>query len=351
MSGSAAALAALRAAGVLQTQDGVHRLALSSSGSTQAPRTVLRTVPSWLDSFDDFSAITGLSSDDVVLVPAPTSSSMFAFAVAHTAWLGVPMMGLPRWSPAAAAEATRGCTAAHLTPTMLTALLPRLPESSRLRTVVCAGAALPDSVRRLAADAGLRVVDYYGATELSFVAIRHDDGAMRAFPGVEITLRSGVIWARSPYVCDGYAPGQSGPFRRDDDRWCTVGDRGSWRDGAGLVVEGRGEDLILTGGASVLPGDVEDALRTAPGVDAVVVLGMPHPDLGQVVTAVLVPQRGAELDGASLRRHAASLLSPTHRPRRWYAVEQLPLTDSGKVSRQGVRTALLAGTLDAKVVG
>lgn len=351
MSGSAGALAALRTAGVLRSNDGVERLELSTSGSTQAPRTALRSVDSWLDSFDDFSALTGLSGDDTVLVPAPPRSSMFAFAVAHAAWLGAPTVALPRWSPAAGAMATRDCTAAHLTPTMLAALLPRLPKDGRLRTVVCAGAALPEPVRRLAADAGLRVVDYYGATELSFVAIRHEDGAMRPFPGVELTLRSGVIWARSPYVCDGYAPDQSGPFHRDDDGWCTVGDRGSWRDGAGLVVEGRGEDLILTGGASVLPGDVEDALAIAPGVHAVVVLGMPHPHLGQVVTAVLVPQHGAELDGTSLRRHAASLLSPTHRPRRWYAVEQLPLTSADKVSRQAVRTALLAGTLNAKVVG
>lgn len=349
MSGRAPALAALRAGGVLRSLDGADRLELRTSGSTQAPRTVLRSVDSWLDSLDTFTTLAGLGCDDTVLVPAPIGS-MFAFAAAHAAWLGASTVTLPRWNPAAAADATRTSTAAHLTPTMLAALLEQLPDDSRLRTVVCAGAPLPDSVRRQAADAGLRVVDYYGAAELSFVAIRHPDGAMRAFPGVEVSLRDGVIWARSPYVCDGYAPGQSGPFRRDADGWCTVGDRGSWHERLGLVVQGRGGELILTGGASVLPGDVEQALLGAPGVEAAVVVGLPHARFGEVVAAVVVARQGDDLDGARLRRHVAGLLSPSHRPRLWYAVERLPHTEAGKIARPCVRQALLDGTLDARAV-
>jgi acyl-CoA synthetase (AMP-forming)/AMP-acid ligase II len=350
MTGAASARAALRAVGVLPSRDGAQRLELRTSGSTRAPRTVTRSVASWLDSFEPFATLTALSRHDSVLVPAPTGSSMFAFAEAHAAWLGASTVPLPRWNAKAAAAATRTCTAAHLTPTMLAALLEHLPEDSRLATVVCAGAPLPDPVRQRATEAGLRVVDYYGAAELSFVAIRHPDGVMRAFPGVEISLRDGVIWARSPYVCDGYAAGQSGPFRRAADGWRTVGDRGSWHSTLGLVVQGRGDELVLTGGASVLPGDVEQALLRAPGVETAVVVGLPHTSLGEVVAAVLVARPGAALQGASLRRHAAHELSPSHRPRRWFAVDHLPLTEAGKVARYAVRQALLEGTLGARIV-
>ncbi len=129
-------------------------------------------------------------------------------------------VALARWSLRGAEEALASCTVAHLTPAMLAGLLER--DLGQLRTVVCAGAALPHAVRERAKSAGVHVVDYYGAAELSFVAMRVGS-RLDPFPEVEVDLRDGVIWARSPWLADGYAPGQSGPMIRDAEGWATVG--------------------------------------------------------------------------------------------------------------------------------
>ncbi|GLW98500.1 fatty acid--CoA ligase family protein [Microtetraspora sp. NBRC 16547] len=344
------ALAVLAEAGLLRVRDGRECLVLRTSGSTDVPRAVVRTVDSWVDSFDSFSEIIGIRPQDRVLIPAPLSSSLFAFGAAHTAAAGAAVLALPRWHPREAAAAAEECTIAHVTPPMLTALLDRLPPGVPLRTVVCGGADLPRATRERAAAAGIRVVDYYGAAELSFVAIRHPDAAMRAYPGAEIALRDEVIWVRSPFLSDGYDGPTAGPLLRDKEGWASVGDRGVWSDAEGLTVLGRGDDLVLTGGASVLPGDVERVIGDAPGVAGVVVVGMPHHSLGQVVTAVIVPDAELPPTGSILRQHAAARLAPAHRPRRWYSVNQMPLTPAGKPARGRVRQGLADGTLGARTL-
>lgn len=323
--------------GVLREADGRAWLELRTSGTSAVPRTVVRSLESWEGSFDHVTHLTGLTSADRVLVPAPPTGSMFAFAHAHAAHLGAKVLALARWSPAEAERALATCTAAHLTPAMLSALLDR--DLGRLRTVVCAGAALPDAVRRAAQAAGVHVVDYYGAAELSFVAIRVGQ-QLQAFPEVEITLREGVIWARSPWLADGYGPGETGPMRRDPDGFATVGDHGRWDPDVELVVLGRGGDTVTTGGTTVLCSDVEAALLSCDGVSAVAVVGIPHPRLGEVVEAVVVGRAGLNLD--KVRSRTAGLVDRRHLPRRWHQWAELPLTAVGKVDRSEVRARLIA---------
>lgn len=326
---------ALRNMGLLREEAGDVWLELRTSGTTSTPRTVLRSLASWEDSFDHVSRLTGTTPQDRVLVPAPPSGSMFAFARAHAAHVGADVVHLPRWSVGEAARALETCTLAHLTPTMLAALLDR--DIGSLRTVVTAGAALPPATRHQAVAAGLDVVDYYGAAELSFVAMRAA-GRLTPFPEVEIEARHDVIWARSPWLCRGYAAGQGGPLQQDADGWATVGDRGRLDPDTGLVVLGRGNDTVTTGGTTVRCADVEDAIRSLASVTEVVVVGSPHPELGELVEVVLVAP--AELDLAELRSRTAALVAPTHLPRRWHRWDELPLTAAGKVDRTEVRRRL-----------
>ncbi|MDT0214987.1 fatty acid--CoA ligase family protein [Rothia sp. ARF10] len=357
-----AAREALRTMGLLRERDGRAWLELTTSGTSAVARTVVRSLVSWEGSFDHVSRLTGITADDTVLVPAPPSGSMFAFAHAHAAHVGADVVALDRWSPASAVNATTTCTAAHLTPAMLATLLDR--GTGRLRTVVCAGASLPESTRLRAQAAGIQVVDYYGAAELSFVAMRVGP-RLEPFPEVDVELRDGVIWARSPWLADGYAAGQSGPLLRDEEGFSTVGDLGRWDTTSGLVVLGRGDDVVSTGGVTVVCADVEAALLSLPGVTAVAVVGTPHPDLGEVVEAVLVAgtdlapvnvdaagpsadildpadsePHNPELTG--LREAAARLLDRTQLPRRWHVWRDLPLTAAGKVDRAQVRARLLS---------
>src|SRR5690606_5658448 len=148
------------------------------------------------------------------------------------------------------------------------------------------GAGLDPVQRERAAASGLELVAYYGAVELSFVAVDTGDG-LRPFPEVDVAVRPqpgtslGEVWVRSPWVSQGYLAGARGPLRRDG-AWATVGDLAELPDGAGpapatsavplgsgsgpLVLRGRGDGAVLTAGATVVPEDVEAALRPVPGV-------------------------------------------------------------------------------------
>lgn len=328
--------AVLRDMGVLHEAEGRAWLELSTSGTTTRPRTVVRSLASWEDSYDHLSDLTGTTPEDRVLVPAPPSGSMFAFAHAHAAHVGADVVALNRWSLREAERALVSCTVAHLTPAMLAGLLER--DLGVLRTVVCAGAVLPDGVRRGALAAGLRVVDYYGAAELSFVAIRRDE-RLDPFPEVELDLRDGVIWARSPWLAQGYAPGQTGPLRTDDHGWATVGDLGRLDPELGLVVLGRGDDTVTTGGTTVPCSDVEEAVRSFTSVTEAVAVGTPHPHLGEVLEVVVVGPPELHLD--ELRSRTAALVAPTHLPRRWHTWDRLPMTAAGKVDRSEVSRRLV----------
>ncbi|MFW5469699.1 class I adenylate-forming enzyme family protein [Knoellia sp. CPCC 206435] len=333
---------ALRSMGLLREADGRQWLELRTSGTTDSPRTVVRSLASWEDSFDHVTRLTGITAGDRVLVPAPPGGSMFAFALAHAAHLGADVVALPRWSMREAELALAECTVAHLTPSMLTALLER--DLGRLRTVVCAGSGLPAVDRGRAEGAGLGLVDYYGAAELSFVAVR-TDGVLAPFPEVEVDVRDGVIWARSPWLCEGYADGRTGPLERDDEGWATVGDRGRLDDDGGLVVVGR-DDSVTTGGATVVCADVEAQVRSCAGVTDAVVIGTPHPDLGELLEVVVVAPDPVDL--TVVRADVAARLSPSHLPRRWHHWPELPLTPAGKVDRREVRCRLVEARAGAE---
>ena len=198
------------------------------------------------------------------------------------------------------------------------------------RTAVVAGDRLESALRVRGEAAGLRIAHYYGAAELSFVGWGIDSLDMRPFPGVEVDVRDGVIWVRSPYVAE-RVEGEPGPFHRDAGGFATVGDRGRWRDGR-LLVDGR-DDAVVTGGVTVLLADIEVGLRPVL-VGQVAVVGLPHVELGSIVTAVLTDVRD---QGPA--RAAAAGLGPG-RPRRWFVRERLPLTPAGKVDRRALMQEL-----------
>jgi long-chain acyl-CoA synthetase len=335
--GTAAAVAAL----ATSTLPPGTWLVAATSGSTGAPRAVCRTRASWQASVDAVATLTGTRRGTRVLVPGPLSSTLFLYA----AWHARQVDARPVLAPLA--QASSGDVAwdvVHLVPHQLAALLDATTDDAGAldgRTAVVAGAALADRLRARAQRHGLRVVEYYGAAELSFVAAG-DDGALRLFPDVQAESRDGVLWVRSPYTALGYAPTASagGPWRVDGQGWATVGDRGSVLPGRRLVVRGRGGAAVQTGGATVHVADVESALRTNDQVRDVIVVALPHARLGQVVAAV-VESPDATRDG--LRAWARRHLDAPARPRHWAVVAHLPRTGTGKPDR-GAALRLLPRT-------
>ncbi len=304
-----------------------------TSGTSGAPRPVLRTVESWTRSFRSFALLTGIGPDDRVLLTGPLHATLHLFAAVHALSVGAEIT-----------DRQQDATAAHAVPARLAGLLTELPVNASLRTVVVAGSVLPDRLAEQALARGMTLIEYYGAAELSFVAARRYPEPMTPFPGAEIQIRNGTLWVRSPYLSTGYPSGRRGPLRRDDDGFATVGDLADALPGGGLLIRGRGDSAVTTGGATVLAEDVERALGSLPQVAAVAVVGVPHATLGEILTAVVEPRPGADL--TSIRDAARGLLKGHSLPRRWLVADRLPRTPSGKIARHPVALAAARWALD-----
>lgn len=303
-------------------------LVLFTSGSSGRPRAVVRSRASWRASLEPFTAATALTGDDVVLLPGSLASTLFLWGAfhAHAVGASLRLRGESPWE----------ATVAHAVPAAVPGLLAdvRAGRAPRLRLLVVAGDRLGEVVRRDAHDAGVDVLEYYGAAELSFVGLRGDRG-MRPFPGVEIEVRDGVLWSRSPYVSRGYL-GRSGALQRDEAGWSSVGDLAVDRGDGTFDVLGRAQAAVNVGGHTVLVTDVEEALRALPGVDDVAVCGVPHARLGEALVALVA----GPIEASELRRGSAALPRAS-RPRRFVPVEAIPRTPGGKIRRDAVRDLVL----------
>ncbi|MFF2369679.1 long-chain fatty acid--CoA ligase [Agromyces sp. NPDC058110] len=307
------------------------RLALLTSGSSGAsPRVVARTNDSWLASAEPLAGLAEVGDADRIAVTGPLHVSMHLYGVLHALWLG-----------ATATDRLEGASAMHATPTRLSRVI---DGDTVPRKAIVAGAALSPALRARASARGIRLVEYYGAAELSFVLGGRDGATLRAFPGVEVEVRADaagdVLWARSPYLALGVVGG--GMLRRDAAGFATVGDLAEPTDDGGWVVLGRGDAAITTAGATVVAESVEARLNGLAGVRAAAVLGEPHALLGERIVAVVELADGASLDEVA---SAARRELPTEElPRRWFAAP-VPLTAAGKVARGALRAALADGAL------
>lgn len=312
-------LDAARAAGRL----GPGTLVTFSSGSTGVPKGIVRSHASWEDSLPIITGLTGIGPDDVVGLPGSLGASLYSFGAWHAASVGARVV--------LRGEPTDDVTAVHCVPTTLRAILSarRHGEWGRLRVAVVAGEPLREVEREQAARFGIDLVEYYGAAELSLVAVRREDG-LAPVPGVECAIRAGRLWVRSPYAMNGYLDGTQG---QADAGWRTVGDLVTGTPER-FEVLGRGDLAVSIGGHTVAVEEVERALRALPDVEDVVAVGLPHPRLGQELAAVV---EGAT-DVERLREAVRTWPAPS-RPRR-LIVAAMPRLPGGKPDRAAVREML-----------
>jgi acyl-CoA synthetase (AMP-forming)/AMP-acid ligase II len=336
----AAVDALLRAAPA--SEDGAPWLVLPTSGTTAAPRAVLRTTASWDAALEPFTAVTGVTGDDLVWAPGSASSTLTLWAVWHALSTGVPVVAPGAWlglrggpPPELLDRVTvLQCVPAVLADVLVARSAGALPA---LRTAVVAGAAVPAALRARACAEGLHLVEYYGAAELSFVAVDTDGAGLRPFPGCAVRVRDGEIEVRSPYLSRGYLGlGTDGPWRTTTDGWAGVGDRGRLTPDGVLEVAGRGDDALSVGGTVVLVADVERVLGAVNGVLEAVCWGEPDQRLGHRAYAAVATDLPAAGHGDLVRRLRAvarAQLPPAARPVRYAVTAALPRTAAGKPDR------------------
>jgi acyl-CoA synthetase (AMP-forming)/AMP-acid ligase II len=160
--------------------------------------------------------------------------------------------------------------------------------------------------------------------------------------GVDLTTAGpkgepGEIMIRGAHITQGYWKRPDLTAQAIKDGWFATGDLGVIDDNGIVSILGRLKEVIRTGGKSVQPGEVEDALRSHPAVEDASVVGIPDVEWGELVTAVVVPAQGADVSEQSLKDHCATLLSAHKRPKFIQIVRELPKSHYGKVLRGKVR--------------
>src|SRR5262249_38208075 len=127
-----------------------------------------------------------------------------------------------------------------------------------------------------------------------------------------------------------------------DDGFFITGDIGRI-DARGYVhIVGRGKDLVITGGFNVYPKEVETELDECPGVEESAVIGIPHPDLGEGVTAIVVRKPGAEVSADDILARLKDRLARFKQPKRIIFVDELPRNVMGKVQKNVLRDTYAA---------
>lgn len=245
---------------------------------------------------------------------------------------------------------TQGITHLSLVPAMLAQLLDHTPEAppATLRHVLIGGAALPGELARRAVQNGWPLQPTYGMSEtasqiatLERLSLPWQPGHMgMPLPGVELALEDdGRLKIRGPMVMAGYA---NPAHRRGDgliDGWFVSNDLVRIADNGELIVLGRADEVIVSGGKKVHPAWVEDAVVRCPGVTAAAVVGLSDAVWGEIVTAVY----GGTPKEADLLAWCRDNVSSALRPRAALRVETLPLLSNGKPDRQSLRELAAAG--------
>ncbi|MGK0568780.1 malonate--CoA ligase [Bordetella bronchiseptica] len=319
----------------------------------------------------------GWREDDVLLHMLPIFHVHGLFVASHGALLaGARMIWLPRLDVDQALRYLPQSTVMMGVPTYYVRLL----ADARFDRAACAnmrlfisGSAplLTETFTDFQARTGQTILERYGMSEtvmLTSNPCRPADGERlggtvgKALPGVQVRVvddagqalaagEIGNVQVRGPNVFSGYwrMPEKT----REEftaDGWFKTGDVGRWGGESGgravpadyLSIVGRSKDLIISGGYNVYPKEIETVIDEMQGVLESAVIGVPHPDFGEAVVAVVVPRAGAAIDVAAMQADLKSRIANFKVPKRIHVVDQLPRNTMGKVQKNVLRDTYAA---------
>ena len=342
---------------------------LYTSGTTGRSKGAMLTHGNLLSNARTLETLWGWRHGDVLIHILPIYHVHGLFVALHCALLaGATVLFHRGFDPAAVVADFAGGSVLMGVPTHYT----RLTAAPELTPAACAnmrlfisGSAplLAEAHERFEAKSGQRILERYGMTETGMITSNPYEGAARVagtvgypLPGVEVRVRGddgalvaqgqpGVLEVRGPNVFAGYwrMPEKTAQEIRADGFFIT-GDVATQEADGRVTLVGRAKDLIIAGGLNIYPKEIEEAIDALPGVEESAVIGVPHPDLGEGVVAVVVAQKGGTLTEEAVRAALEGQLARFKQPRRVFVVEALPRNAMGKVQKAALRS-VYAGAL------
>ncbi len=301
---------------------------------------------------------------DVLIHALPIFHTHGLFVATNVAlFAGAEVVFLAGFDKEQILEAMPRATALMGVPTFYTRLLQdaRLTRdrAANMRLFISGSAPLlVDTHEQWQARTGHRILERYGMTETNMSTSNPYEGERRAgtvgfpLPGVEARImdqgrpvspgETGVLEVRGPNVFQGYwqMPEKTAEELQADG-WFITGDLACQDTEGYITIVGRQKDLVITGGFNVYPKEVESLIDDLPGVLESAVIGVPHPDFGEAVVAVVVPQVGVELSAEDIRNALAEQLAKFKQPKQIKLVTELPRNTMGKVQKKALRESYL----------
>ena len=333
---------------------------LYTSGTTGRSKGAMLSQANLLSNARTLADLWQFTAKDILLHALPIFHTHGLFVATNTALLtGGQMIFLPGFDTDTTIAMLPQATAMMGVPTFYTRLLddPRFDAAlTRHMRLFISGSAplLAETHLRFEARTGHRILERYGMTETNMNTSNPYVGPRRAgtvglpLPGVELRLMAGEaevatgevgsIEVRGPNVFAGYwqMPDKTAEDLKPDG-WFITGDLGIRDDDGYVTIVGRSKDLIITGGYNVYPREVELLLDAVPGVQESAVIGLPHPDFGEAVFAVLTPAEGVTLVPDAVLAEIAPMLARFKQPKAAVVLADLPRNTMGKVQKNVLR--------------
>ena len=334
------------------------RLVILTSGTTGTPKGANRRQPESLDPIAGLLSKIPLHARERTLISAPLFHS---WGLAHLI-LGIGLSSTlvlrRRFDPEDTLRAIdeQGCTALVVVPVMLQRILELGPkvigryDTGALRVIATSGSALPGELATNVMDTfGDVLYNLYGSTEVAWATIATPED-LRAAPGTagrpprgtivrlydaedrEVAPgETGRIFVGSELVFEGYTGGGG---KAVVDGLMSSGDVGHFDAGGRLFVDGRDDEMIVSGGENVFPREVEDLVACIDGVDEVAVIGVPDEEFGRRLRAFVVLADGAQVSAHDVNAHVKANLARFKVPRDVVFLDELPRNATGKVLKR-----------------
>jgi acyl-CoA synthetase (AMP-forming)/AMP-acid ligase II len=334
------------------------RVVILTSGTTGTPKGATRKQPDSLEPVAALFSAIPLKARETTMIAAPMFHS---WGFAHFT-LGLPLASTlvlrRKFDPEETLRATAQsrASALALVPVMLQRIMDLPPETiarydlSALRVIALSGSALPGELATRAMDAfGDVLYNLYGSTEVAWATIA-SPADLRAAPGTagrppmgtvvklldehgrEVPRgESGRIFVANEMMFEGYTGGGG---KEIVSGLMSTGDVGHLDDGGRLFVDGRDDEMIVSGGENVFPREVEDLLADHPEIEEAAVVGVPDDQFGQRLRAFVVLHDGSELNEEAVKEYVKHNLARYKVPREVVFLDELPRNATGKVLKR-----------------